>query len=446
MNETSTSKFPFGRNFYFIQFSAIFNSVASRCTHLALAWWVLSITHDATAFAIFVAVGSAADILARGLFGSLGDTYDKQKLISICYLMSLISSVVIALLATANLYWSGLLIFCQVIAGLAIGIREPLQNSIIPFQVTKDQLSQAIQWRSAAITIVTFCSPIIGTGLISIIGAQNTLWFGVGLIVFSILLLKWVKHSDSSLRQEQIPKRPKWYSGFSAISRLPPEISLIKITFFMNLGLFPFLGVVLPAFFYQNYSKSPWLFGIADTFFAIGMFIGATKIGAMANTHFGRATTTYFGYLALGLGVFIAALMCQVLSLFHLVYFLVLCFGMGLAGCGLMVAVTNTSFMRSAASPNHFLNRISASSTFGTGIASPLGVVVAGLFITYLGLYTTMIILSLIILSASIVSFLSSNLRQILALPEDEIHGAYSRFYPKAFDKNEQIVLSEDVV
>ncbi|MEG0489190.1 MAG: MFS transporter, partial [Acinetobacter sp.] len=78
MNETSTSKFPFGRNFYFIQFSAIFNSLASRCMYLALAWWVLSVTHDATAFAVFVAVGSGADILARGLFGSLGDTYDKQ--------------------------------------------------------------------------------------------------------------------------------------------------------------------------------------------------------------------------------------------------------------------------------------------------------------------------------------------------------------------------------
>lgn len=446
MSETSTSKFPFGRNFYFIQFSAIFNSIASRCTYLALAWWVLSVTHDATAFAVFVAVGSAADILARGLFGSLGDTYDKQKLISICYLMSLISSVVIALLATANLYWSGLLIFCQVIAGLAVGIREPLQNSIIPFQVTKALLSKAIQWRSAAFTIVTFCSPIIGTGLISIIGAQNTLWLGVGLIIVSIVLLAFIKPTNLPQDFEHAPQRPKWYSGFSAILRLPPEISLIKITFFMNLGLYPFLGVVLPAFFYQNYSKSPWLFGIADTAFALGMFIGATKIGAAANTHFGRAPTTYMGYLGLGMGIFITALMCQVLSVFHLAYFLLLCFGMGLAGCGLMVAVTNTSFMRSAASPNHFLNRISASSTFGTGIASPLGVVIAGMFITYLGLYTTMIVLSLIIVSASIVSFFSSNLRQVLALPEDEIHGAYSRFYPKAFDKNEQIVLNEDVV
>ena len=446
MRKTSAIKFPFGRNFYIIQFSAIFNSLASRCMHLALAWWVLSVTNNAAAFAVFVAVGSAADILARGLFGSLGDTYDKQRLISICYLMSFISAIMITLLATMDVYLPIILFICQILAGLAIGIREPLQNSIIPFQVTKDQLSQAIQWRSAAITIVTFCSPIIGTGLISVIGAQNTLWFGVGLIVFSILLLKCVKHSDSALMQEQIPKRPKWYSGFSAISRLPPEISLIKITFFMNLGLFPFLGVVLPAYFYQHYGKSPWLFGVADTFFAIGMFIGATKIGAMANAHFGRATTTYSGYLALGLGIFMTALMCQVLTIFNLAYFVLLCFGMCLAGCGLMVAVTNTSFMRSAASPNHFLNRISASSTFGTGIASPLGVVVAGIFMSYLGLYTTMIVLSLIIVSASVLSFFSSNLRQVLALPEDEIHGAYSRFYPKAFDADEQIVLNEDVV
>lgn len=436
MTELSVIKFPYGRNFYFVQFSAILNSIALRCIHLALAWWVLSITHDATAFAVFVAVGTGADILARGLFGSLGDSYDKQRLISICYFMSLISALTIALLATVDLYLPILLFICQALSGLAIGIREPLQNSIVPFQVTKAQLSGAIQWRSTAMTIVTFCSPILGTGLISVIGAHNTIWFSVALIAFSIALLSLAPNTNSSLEITDIPKRPKWYSGFSAIVRLPPEISLIKITFFMNLGLFPFFGVALPAFFYQNYEKSPWLFGIADTAFAIGMFIGATKIGVILNASLGRTTTTYTGYIALSLGIFTTALICQVLSIFNLIYFILLCLGMGLAGCGLMVAVTNTSFMRSAASPQHFLNRISASSTFSTGISSPLGVIFSGIFISYLGLYTTLIVLSLILGIGSVLSLLSSNLRKVLSLPDDEIHGAYARFYPEAFAKD----------
>lgn len=425
----------FAKSFYIVQFSAILNSIASRCIHLALAWWVLSITHHATAFVVFVAIGTAADILARGLFGSLGDTYNKKRLISLCYWMSLISAIVIAFLATMQIYLAIVLFICQILGGLAIGIREPLQSSIVPFQVSKEQLSSAIQWRSATMTIVTFCSPMIGTGLISLIGAHNTIWCSVGLIILSIILLNFAKYSNVASEENSIPKRPKWYSGFSAIKQLPPEISLIKITFFINFGLFPFFSVVLPAYFYQNYSKSPWLFGIAETFFAIGMFLGATKIGTLANSFFGRATTTYSGYLALSLGIFISALMCQVLSVFHFGYFSVMCFGMCLAGCGLMVAVTNTGFMRSAAVPHHFLNRISASSTFGTGVANPLGVVVSGIFITAFGIYATLILLSLILVIASLLSFLSVNLRQVLSLPDNEIHGAYSRIYPKAFSK-----------
>lgn len=434
MQTISASRFPFGRNFYFIQFSAILNSVASRCSYLALAWWVLSVTHDATAFAIYVGIGTGADILARGLFGSLGDTYNKQRLIAMCYWFSLISTLGIATLASTQLYLPILLVIFQALSGLAVGIREPLQSSIVPFQVTKEQLSSAIQWRAAAMTIVTFCSPIIGTGFISVMGAHNTLWVSFGIIILSIALLNFAKNIDAT--PENAPKRPKWNSGFSAIRRLPPEISLIKVTFIMNLGLFPFLGVALPAFFHQNYAQRPWLFGIADTAFAVGMFLGATQLGKRLNHAWGRANSTYSGYFALGIGVLITAIMCQLLTQFILSYFIVMCLGMCLAGCGLMVAVTNTSFMRSAASPQHYLNRISASSTFSTGIASPLGVVLSGLCVTYLGLYMTLIVLSLILILGSISSFFSANLRQVLALPDDKIYGAYEHHFPNAFTKN----------
>lgn len=434
MQTISASRFPFGRNFYFIQFSAILNSVASRCSYLALAWWVLSVTHDATAFAIYVGIGTGADILARGLFGSLGDTYNKQRLIAICYWFSLISALGIATLASTQLYLPILLAIFQALSGLAVGIREPLQNSIVPFQVTKEQLSSAIQWRAAAMTIVTFCSPIIGTGFISVMGAHNTLWVSFGIITLSIGLLTLAKNTVTET--DTFPKRPKWYSGFSAILRLPPEMSLIKITFFMNLGLFPFLGVALPTFFHQNYAQRPWLFGLADTAFALGMFLGPTQLGKRTNLFLGRANSTYTGYLTLGLGILITAMMCQVLVQFNLSYFILLCIGMCLAGCGLMIAVTNTSFMRSAASPHHYLNRISASSTFSTGMASPLGVILSSMLINYCGLYATLILLSLILVSASFTSFFSANLRKILSLPEGEIHGAYAHFYPKAFKNN----------
>lgn len=428
--------YSFGKGFYFVQFSAILNSIASRCIHLALAWWVLSITSDARAFVIFVAIGTAADILARGIFGSLGDTYDKQRLISLCYWMSLISAITIALLATTQTYLAIVLFICQALGGLAIGIREPLQSSIVPFQISKEQLSSAIQWRSAAMTIVTFCSPILGTGLISLIGAHNTIWFSVGLILFSIILLNSIKILNVSSKINSKLKRPKWSSGFSTLKQLPPEISLIKITFFINLGLFPFFSVALPTYFYQNYSKTPLLLGIVDTSFAIGMFLGATKLATLANSLFGRAITTYSGYLALSVGILIFALMSQVLSVFHIGYFSLMCFSMCVAGCGLMVALTNTSFMRSAAVPHNFLNRVSASSTFGTGIANPIGVVITGIFISNFGINITLILLSLILIIAATLSFMSTNLRQVLSLSDNEIHGAYSRMYPKAFSKD----------
>ncbi|WP_353934240.1 MFS transporter [Acinetobacter haemolyticus] len=231
-------------------------------------------------------------------------------------------------------------------------------------------------------------------------------------------------------------KRPKWNSGFSTLKQLPPEISLIKITFFINLGLFPFFSVALPTYFYQNYSKTPLLLGIVDTSFAIGMFLGATKLATLANSLFGRAITTYSGYLALSVGILIFALMSQVLSVFHIGYFSLMCFSMCVAGCGLMVALTNTSFMRSAAVPHNFLNRVSASSTFGTGIANPIGVVITGIFISNFGINITLILLSLILIIAATLSFMSTNLRQVLSLSDNEIHGAYSRMYPKAFSKD----------
>jgi len=73
-------------------------------------------------------------------------------------------------------------------------------------------------------------------------------------------------------------------------------------------------------------------------------------------------------------------------------------------------------------------------------MASPLGVFVAGLLLNYLDLYATLIALSIILVCASIMSFFSANLKKMLLLSDDDMHGAYERIYPKAFPEDRNIL------
>lgn len=439
MDNLGNHRFSLGRDFYAVQTAGMLNSMAARCVQFALAWWILAITNDTTAFSLFVTVAAGAEILARGLFGWLGDAYSRRMLIGACYLASLVSILAIALLASTGEYWPALLLVGQVCIGLAVGIREPIQGSIVVMLVPKRQLSEAIRWRSGALTITNFCSPIVATLLISVIGSQGTMWCSAALVAVSLTALRLVDQPTDPLNRAKVPnalrRTPRWSGGFSAIWNLPPEMSLLRATFFLNLGLYPFFSVALPAYFQQNFSQSPWLLGVAESAFSLGLFFGATKIGVVANRSFDRATTTFVGYTVMGVGILVASLFCQFLSKHSICYFAPMCLALCIAGCGLTVATTNTNFLRSAATPDSFLNRVGAAAAFGTGLANPIGVALAGCGAAVIGMSLTLIVLGLILVVASALAFTSSSLRTMLSMPDGQIHDAYSRLYPDVFSK-----------
>lgn len=412
----------------------MFNTLAARCVQLSLAWWVLAQTNDTTAFSVFVMVAAGTDILARGFLGWLGDAYSRRLLIGMCYCVGLLVTLGVALLVSFDVYSPVLLLLCQACLGLVVGVREPTQGSIVPALVSQDQLSDAIRWRSSALTITSFCSPILATLLISGFGADGGLWCSTVLVLASLLVLGFVKQSTAPLCVAG-SHAPRWQGGFTAIRRLPPERSLVKATFLINLGLYPFFGLLLPAYFQQHFEHYPWLLGIAEGAFALGLFLGASPLGVFANGCLGRSRSTLLGYMILGVGVFVAGVCCQVLSLDRVWYFVPFFLALAVAGCGLGISATNTGFLRAAATPDRFRNRVGAASAFGTGLANPMGVVLAGSVAAMVGPAQALLILGAILMLASVLALLSSSLRAVLALPDEQMHGAYSRLYPDAFSK-----------
>ncbi len=76
-----------------MQASAILNGIGARCGQFAVAWWILEKTESEATFAFFVSIGVLVEVLAKALFGCLGDSYSQQKIISYCYVLSSVASI-----------------------------------------------------------------------------------------------------------------------------------------------------------------------------------------------------------------------------------------------------------------------------------------------------------------------------------------------------------------
>ncbi|ENU92064.1 hypothetical protein F904_01422 [Acinetobacter dispersus] len=403
----------------------------------ALAWWVLAITNDPKVFSIFVAVALGADILARGGLGWMGDIYRKEILIGICYFISFLASFIILIISSIGNYVFVLLFLCQALIGFSVGLREPIQSSIIVALVDKNRLAEAIRWRAIILTSVGLISPLFATLLISYINSIGAMCVGTLITLMSLLLIVTIKNKKDNRREAKgvykFYVNVKWYDGVRIVLRLPPEISMIKIMFAVNLGLFSIFSFILPVYFQKNFPQSPWILGLVEGVFAMGVFLGAATINEKLTLLLGRANATFVGLVLIGGGVLFSALLSLYLIELLYWYFTLFCLGFLFVGIGISIITINTNFLRTVSTPKNYLNRVNSAALFCSGLFAPIGVIFLGWALMFFDIFLIFICIGVVMLVTSILAYNNSVVRDFLSLPDAEIYDVYSIRYSDVF-------------
>ncbi|SEC36652.1 Major Facilitator Superfamily protein [Streptomyces sp. 2231.1] len=172
-----------------MQGAAFLNGVGTRCGQLAVAWWSLDQTGSAATFAAFVAAGSGAEILARGLLGWLGDTYRPGRLIAACYLISTLLIAGLTGLYAGDLYHPAALAVGLAVIGVCNGVREPLQTTVVRSLVPVPLVETAMRRRGSVMALASVLGPIVASVLLGFVGTGATLAINTAAVAGSFLLM-----------------------------------------------------------------------------------------------------------------------------------------------------------------------------------------------------------------------------------------------------------------
>ncbi|MEU9631608.1 MFS transporter [Streptomyces luteogriseus] len=427
-----------GRAFTLLQTASFCGGMATRCLEIAVAWWVLDQTGNETLLGLVLGAGIAADVLARGALGWIGDRFPAQRVITCCFVGSAVISGVLAGLAFAGVYNLALVLVGVILLGLCLGLREPLLMSSIRSVVDTSSVAGAVRIRSAMNSLSSFSGPVAAGALIGPLGYSAVLAVACGVVAVCAALVTMLRIPYAPKSRQQSSGVASWAAeaaaGFRAIRHVVPEWRLAMLAMVVDFALFPVFAVVVPALVASHFPGHTWVLSIVESAFAVGMILGSAVFVRWTNTALGRHHTVPFGFAALGAG-FVGTGAAVILTdadspfLFTAVASMLLM----LSGVGLCMVTVNTGTVRLLATPEAFRNRMVAAASFLSGIVMPIGSLASGLLSRTSGEWFALVSLGGIICLCAGVAWADRAITRFLRMPDDVLEDAYLREFPHAF-------------
>jgi MFS family permease len=411
-----------------VQFSFLLMVLGGRCNQLAVAWWALQETGSALYFANMVACSIAAEVLAKPLLGWLGDKYNKILIIKLACWISLLTAMLMVLLSATKTFSPWTVGALMIIGSAIIGVRDPLQASIIPLFANDDKISLAFRTTSVMSSFSILLGPVLASGLIY--GFGITFAFAAdffAILIAGALIATIPSHIGASGQGEKAPDASGLsmiYSGFKVVYGVKVEFYLAIIAMLVNFALFPFFTILIPLYVKDVIQYPVTYIGLLDSSFGLGILAGSYKIIGWLSGRLPRDMCVSAGFALLG---------CNLLVVGTISSSLIVTLAFFCGGVGLMLINIPTSAVRLLATPKLHRNRIFATVSFLSAAASPLGSLAMNILIAHLGVALTITLLGVMVLLLSLLVFLVPDFKTFMRSQDTQLNDVYLEKYPEAF-------------
>lgn len=413
-----------------VQFSFLLMVLGGRCNQLAVAWWALQETGSALYFANMIACSIAAEVLAKPLLGWLGDKYNKIVIIKLASWLSLLTALLMVVLSATGSFNPWAVGALMMISSAIVGVRDPLQASIIPLFADDDKVSLAFRTKSVMSSFSILLGPVMASGLIYGFGITFALAADFVAILFAGALIASIPNPvGATSDSDNAPATSGWrmiYSGFKVVYGVKVEFYLAIVAMLINFALFPFFTILLPLYVKDVIHYPVTYIGLLDSCFGLGILAGSYKIIGWLADRLPRDLCVSAGFALLGLNLVVVG----TVSSSWLVPVAFFC-----GGVGLMLINIPTSAVRLLATPKLHRNRIFATVSFLSAAASPLGSFAMTSLIAHLGVALTITLLGLMVLLLSLLVFLVPDFKTFMRTQDTQLSDAYLDKYPAAFTR-----------
>ncbi len=345
----------------------LFSNVSRWMQMTMLAWLVLELTDSPLRVALVGFFGMSPMLFLGMIGGVLADRVDRRRLILASQSVSLIASVMMAvvLLLGAEQYWYAYLV--MLVSGIGWALDMPSRRALLPDLMGRSGVTNAVALDSVAMHCSLLLGPVLAGTLISVVDVSGGYLAIASFQLVSVLLIRAVR----------LPGPPKRYGqsanivgnlieGFRYVRGNKVILATVWVTVFMNLLMFPYMQMV-PVIAKDTLHVGPGLMGVLMGASGLGALVGAVLIASLR-------TITYHGRLYLGGSlVALATLLAFSLSTWYLASLpIMVILGLGTAGFGTMQA-TITMLVSSEEMRGRALGVMSLA--IGAG---PLGAVLTG--------------------------------------------------------------------
>ncbi|WP_256590807.1 MULTISPECIES: MFS transporter [unclassified Pseudomonas] len=393
-----------------------------------MAWWALQETGSALYFANMIACSIATEVLAKPLLGWLGDKYNKILIIKLASWISLLTALLMVVLSSKGLFNPWTVGALMMISSAIVGVRDPLQASIIPLFASDDKVSMAFRTKSVLSSFSILLGPALASGLIY--GCGITFAFAAdffAILIAGVLIATIPNHIGATHQGEKASGAGGFtmiYSGFKVVYGVKVEFYLAIIAMLINLALFPFFTILIPLYVKDVIQYPVTYIGLLDSCFGLGILVGSYKIIGWLSDRVPRDMCVSAGFALLG---------CNLLAVGTISSSFIVPVAFFCGGIGLMLINIPTSAVRLLATPKLHRNRIFATVSFLSAAASPLGSFAMNILIACMGVATTITLLGTMVLLLSLLVFLVPDFRTFMRAEDTQLNDAYLDKYPEAF-------------
>jgi MFS family permease len=356
------------RNYRLFFTGQVISLVGTWMQNIALAWFVIELTHSAVAVG-FLAFCRFAPFTVFGLIsGVVADRFDNRRLVMATQTASMVVAAALTVLAFTGSEAVWLAYLLAAAAGTALVFDAPGRHALTFQMVGREELPNAVALNASLFN----ASRVVGPAAAGVIIAA----FGVG-VCFALNTVSFlaVLTSLALMRKEELvpldrPERhPPWITsireGLGYAKRSPRVRLVLAMTTVVSTVGFNF-HVLVPVLASDTLNAGPRTFGILSAAFGAGALAGALLAAAI-----GRAS--WKGLIA-GVGGFSVSLLALA-PLDTVVACTVLLFVVGVC---FTLWTSNSQSLLQLAAPDHLRGRVLSLWLFAFAGLAPLGGLLAG--------------------------------------------------------------------
>ncbi|MFI7617261.1 amino acid adenylation domain-containing protein [Nonomuraea terrae] len=300
--------------FAFVALGQFVSMIGSSLSTLVLSIWVYQRTGSITEFALINAIGMLPGIVAGPVAGAVADRWDRRRIMLLSDTAAAVAMGVLGLLVLAGGLEMWHVYLAVSVTSVAGAFQRPAYVAAVAQLVPKRYLGHANGITHLGMGVGTVVAPLIGAGLIDVIGIEGVLALDVLSFLLGAATLLAVRFPDMLFRHRDESFRKEIIAGWRYIAHRPALLRAMR--FFVVHHVLYMIGfsVIVPMLLTE---RSTAMLGTALAAGGLGALCGSLVMGLWGGTA-RRATGLIVVLGVSGVGMSVTGLASPYLSVIGL--------------------------------------------------------------------------------------------------------------------------------